>query len=62
MCMADKLFPRFAYRFGQPVLKCVLMTQDLDEAARRRMPKQLYVPLPDAATRQKMFARKLGKT
>ena len=34
--------------------------QELDEAARRRMPKQLYIPLPCAAARQAMVERQLG--
>lgn len=29
--------------------------QELDEAARRRMPKQLYIPLPCEAARQQMI-------
>ena len=35
--------------------------QELDEAARRRMPKQLYIPLPCAAARRQMIDRQLGK-
>ena len=38
-----------------------LCLQELDEAARRRMPRQLYVALPDDTTRKEMFQRKLGK-
>lgn len=34
--------------------------QELDEAARRRMPKQLYIPLPDADARRGMVLRQLG--
>ncbi|KAK9842695.1 hypothetical protein WJX74_000817 [Apatococcus lobatus] len=34
--------------------------QELDEAARRRMPKQLYIPLPCAAARRQMVNRQLG--
>ena len=34
--------------------------QELDEAARRRMPKQLYIPLPCAAARAAMIERQLG--
>lgn len=34
--------------------------QELDEAARRRMPKQLYIPLPCAEARQSMVERQLG--
>lgn len=34
--------------------------QELDEAARRRMPKQLYIPLPCAAARRQMVDRQLG--
>lgn len=36
------------------------MMQELDEAARRRMPKQLYIPLPCAAARAAMIERQLG--
>ena len=35
--------------------------QELDEAARRRMPKQLYIPLPCAAARRQMVDRLLGE-
>jgi SpoVK/Ycf46/Vps4 family AAA+-type ATPase len=34
--------------------------QELDEAARRRLPKQLYIPLPCAAARRLMLDRALG--
>jgi AAA+ superfamily predicted ATPase len=34
--------------------------EELDEAARRRMPKQLYIPLPCAEARRQMLARQLG--
>ncbi|KAL3148591.1 hypothetical protein ABBQ38_014021 [Trebouxia sp. C0009 RCD-2024] len=34
--------------------------EELDEAARRRMPKQLYIPLPCAAARRQMVDRQLG--
>lgn len=34
--------------------------EELDEAARRRMPKQLYIPLPCAAARSQMIERQLG--
>jgi len=34
--------------------------EELDEAARRRMPKQLYVPLPCEAARRAMVKRQLG--
>ena len=34
--------------------------EELDEAARRRMPKQLYIPLPDADARREMVLRQLG--
>ena len=34
--------------------------EELDEAARRRLPKQLYVPLPCAAARRAMLDRALG--
>ena len=34
--------------------------QELDEAARRRMPKQLYIPLPCAEARRAMIERQLG--
>eukprot|EP00887_Chlorella_sp_A99_P000890 scaffold5.g890.t1 len=34
--------------------------EELDEAARRRMPKQLYIPLPDAAARRCILERKLA--
>ena len=36
--------------------------QELDEAARRRMPKQLYIPLPCAAARRQMIERQLGES
>lgn len=39
---------------------CGPPTQELDEAARRRMPKQLYIPLPDAEARRGMVLRQLG--
>ena len=35
--------------------------QDLDEAARRRFVKRLYIPLPDAETRRALFAILLRK-
>lgn len=34
--------------------------EELDEAARRRMPKQLYIPLPCAEARRQMVLRQLG--
>ena len=34
--------------------------QELDEAARRRMPKQLYIPLPCSDARRALLARHLG--
>jgi hypothetical protein len=34
--------------------------QELDEAARRRMPKQLYIPLPCEEARRNMLLRQLG--
>ncbi len=34
--------------------------EELDEAARRRMPKQLYIPLPCAEARRQMIVRQLG--
>jgi hypothetical protein len=34
--------------------------QELDEAARRRMPKQLYIPLPCAEARRQLILRQLG--
>jgi fidgetin-like protein 1 len=34
--------------------------QELDEAARRRLPKQLYIPLPCAAACRLMLDRALG--
>ena len=34
--------------------------QELDEAARRRMPKQLYIPLPCDEARGSMLRRQLG--
>ena len=34
--------------------------KELDEAARRRMPKQLYIPLPCEAARESMLRRQLG--
>lgn len=37
-----------------------MLLQELDEAARRRMPKQLYIPLPCAAARKSMIERQLG--
>jgi len=39
-------------------LHCAL--QELDEAARRRLPKQLYIPLPCAEARRAMIFRQLG--
>eukprot|EP00873_Tetraselmis_striata_P019421 jgi/Tetstr1/439685/TSEL_028104.t1 len=35
--------------------------EELDEAARRRMPKQLYIPLPCEEARQQMLMRVLGE-
>ncbi len=35
--------------------------QDLDEAARRRLVKRLYVPLPDAPARAQIIRHLLGK-
>ena len=32
----------------RPLVSPAATPQELDEAARRRMPKQLYIPLPDA--------------
>ena len=43
--------PQFAY---------LAPLQELDEAARRRMPKQLYIPLPCAEARRLMILRQLG--
>ena len=40
--------------------KLAYMLQELDEAARRRMPKQLYIPLPCANARKALLARHLG--
>ncbi|GAB4816920.1 hypothetical protein N2152v2_003966 [Parachlorella kessleri] len=37
-----------------------LRAKELDEAARRRMPKQLYIPLPDCEARRGMILRQLG--
>ena len=37
-----------------------VLVQELDEAARRRMPKQLYIPLPCADARRHMIERQLG--
>ncbi|KAF6255419.1 fidgetin-like protein 1-like protein [Scenedesmus sp. NREL 46B-D3] len=34
--------------------------EELDEAARRRMPKQLYIPLPCAEARRQLVVRQLG--
>jgi len=34
--------------------------EELDEAARRRMPKQLYIPLPCGIARRQMVQRQLG--
>jgi AAA+ superfamily predicted ATPase len=34
--------------------------EELDEAARRRMPKQLYIPLPCGIARKQMVVRQLG--
>uniref|UniRef100_A0A061QLS8 Fidgetin-like protein 1-like n=2 Tax=Tetraselmis sp. GSL018 TaxID=582737 RepID=A0A061QLS8_9CHLO len=34
--------------------------EELDEAARRRLPKQLYIPLPCSEARQQMILRVLG--
>ena len=34
--------------------------EELDEAARRRLSKQIYIPLPCAAARRQMLARQLG--
>lgn len=34
--------------------------EELDEAARRRMPKQLYIPLPCGIARRQMIVRQLG--
>lgn len=34
--------------------------EELDEAARRRMPKQLYIPLPCGIARKQMIVRQLG--
>lgn len=36
------------------------LVQELDEAARRRMPKQLYIPLPCSEARRAMIERQLG--
>jgi hypothetical protein len=38
----------------------LLTAQELDEAARRRMPKQLYIPLPCGEARRQMVANALG--
>ena len=37
-----------------------VVMQELDEAARRRMPKQLYIPLPCNEARESMLRRQLG--
>ena len=38
----------------------LLLLQELDEAARRRMPKQLYIPLPCGEARRQLILRQLG--
>jgi SpoVK/Ycf46/Vps4 family AAA+-type ATPase len=38
-----------------------LPIQELDEAARRRMPKQLFIPLPCAMARRKMVEKVFGE-
>lgn len=38
-----------------------MLMQELDEAARRRLPKQLYIPLPCPAARKAMLERELGE-
>lgn len=40
---------------------CCCQAQELDEAARRRLPKQLYIPLPCADARRAMVTRQLAK-
>lgn len=35
--------------------------QDLDEAARRRLPKRVYIPLPDQRARVALLQKLLGK-
>lgn len=42
------------------VSPALLVPQELDEAARRRLPKQLYIPLPCAEARRAMILRQLG--
>jgi SpoVK/Ycf46/Vps4 family AAA+-type ATPase len=42
------------------LLLLLLLLQELDEAARRRMPKQLYIPLPCAEARRQLILRQLG--
>lgn len=37
-----------------------MAVQELDEAARRRLPKQLYIPLPCDEARESMLRRQLG--
>lgn len=43
-----------------PLLPC--SPQELDEAARRRFTKRIYVPLPDAGSRRALLAHALAKT
>ena len=47
---------------GVLVIGATNRPEELDEAARRRMPKQLYVPLPCAAARRAMLDRALPPT
>ena len=45
-------------RFYSLITSSIL--QELDEAARRRLPKQLYIPLPCEEARESMLLRQLG--
>jgi len=53
---------------SEPSLQCAARAmpeirhaaQELDEAARRRLPKQLYIPLPCGAARRQMLDRGLS--
>lgn len=45
---------------GLLVIGATNRPQELDEAARRRLAKRLYIPLPEAASRQQLIANKLA--
>lgn len=59
-------FPRlhisvFIYDFLVVLIFCIVRPQEIDEAARRRLVKRLYIPLPDAGAREQIISSLLSQ-